>query len=81
MRSLFVTQAHEPMPIVPPSDPVMPRSAQLHDALPEIRHSLVWNRHVSGTRVIRFYIRLKRVTQRSSTPTGGSGAFVMPTMP
>ena len=44
------------------------------------RQSLFGDHHIYGAEGIRFYTRLKCVTQRWPAPTPGDAAFVMPTM-
>ena len=44
------------------------------------RQSLFGDHHVYGAEGIRFYTRMKCVTQRWPVPTEGDAAFVMPTM-
>jgi malonate-semialdehyde dehydrogenase (acetylating)/methylmalonate-semialdehyde dehydrogenase len=44
------------------------------------RQSLFGDHHIYGAEGIRFYTRMKAVTQRWPTPPAGDAAFVMPTM-
>jgi malonate-semialdehyde dehydrogenase (acetylating)/methylmalonate-semialdehyde dehydrogenase len=44
------------------------------------RQSLFGDHHIYGAEGIRFYTRLKCVTQRWPAPSAGDAAFVMPTM-
>jgi malonate-semialdehyde dehydrogenase (acetylating)/methylmalonate-semialdehyde dehydrogenase len=44
------------------------------------RQSLFGDHHMYGAEGIRFYTRMKCVTQRWPVPTDGDAAFVMPTM-
>jgi malonate-semialdehyde dehydrogenase (acetylating)/methylmalonate-semialdehyde dehydrogenase len=44
------------------------------------RQSLFGDHHIYGAEGIRFYTRMKSVTQRWPAPAEGDAAFVMPTM-
>ncbi len=44
------------------------------------RQSLFGDHHIYGAEGVRFYTRLKSVTQRWPAPAAGDAAFVMPTM-
>jgi len=44
------------------------------------RRSLFGDHHIYGMEGVRFYTRMKSVTQRWPAPAPGDGSFVMPTM-